>query len=227
MHYAIESNADIVVSSFSCFVDNVPSSVSKNISWGNCLCDKYEALEKMLYQRCSDVCAWGKLYKRHLFSHLRYPCDLLFEDLDTTFKLFLCSKTIFFSNDISYYYRQRPGSIMNASDAEKMCKSILFITADFKKNEEILKPVAKAVRYKLTSFYFLILIKMPSFSIHSEKVVSLIKANRTYVLTDEHARSDVRIACLFSYLGEFGVRFWLRVFYKLLLPVIIFFKKKI
>ena len=73
-----------------------------------------EALKMMLYQKFFDTSAWGKLYKNQLFGGgIRYPVGKLFEDLGTTYKLFLASKKIIYCDTKMYFYLQRGGSISN------------------------------------------------------------------------------------------------------------------
>lgn len=56
--------------------------------------------------------AWGKLYRRSLFSDLRFPCGKIHEDEFTTYKTFITSSRVTFLDDTLYFYRTRPGSIM-------------------------------------------------------------------------------------------------------------------
>ena len=76
--------------------------------------DASEALKTMLYQKNFDTSACGKLYKSELFAKgIRYPVGKLFEDLGTTYKLFLDSKKIIYCDTEMYFYLQRGGSISN------------------------------------------------------------------------------------------------------------------
>ena len=57
--------------------------------------------------------AWGKLIKRSIFEHLRYPLNQVYEDGFVAHKLYLLARTILFVNQNYYIYRQRSQSIMN------------------------------------------------------------------------------------------------------------------
>lgn len=69
----------------------------------------------------SSPSAWNKLYRRELFmkSGVRFPPRVWYEDVRTTFKLFLLAKSIVFTDDICYNYLIRQGSIMQNSNVER------------------------------------------------------------------------------------------------------------
>lgn len=56
--------------------------------------------------------SWGKIYKRHLFSALRFPVGKFHEDEFTTYILLNNAKKIAYTSQILYFYFQRPNSIM-------------------------------------------------------------------------------------------------------------------
>ena len=57
------------------------------------------------------IISCGKLYKKHLFSTLRFPIGKFHEDEFTTYILFYNSKKIVYTSELLYYYYQRAGSI--------------------------------------------------------------------------------------------------------------------
>lgn len=72
-----------------------------------------EALQTLL--RGQDFCAvaWNKLYRRDIIGDIRFPVGKLHEDEFFTYRVIShASKLILVSEGI-YYYRQRPGSIMD------------------------------------------------------------------------------------------------------------------
>ncbi len=74
-----------------------------------------ECIEKMLYDDGVDTSAWAKLYKRELFENIRYPKGKLFEDIATTYKLFVKSGTIACGHLAKYNYKIRNTSIVRKS----------------------------------------------------------------------------------------------------------------
>ena len=74
--------------------------------------DRMEGIEKMFYQELFDTAAWCKIYHRSLFeTGIRYPFGLIYEDLPTTYLLFLQADKIAFCNRVIYNYLLRANSI--------------------------------------------------------------------------------------------------------------------
>lgn len=74
-----------------------------------------ECIERMLYHDVIDTSAWGKLYARHLFETVQYPAGMLYEDIGTTYKLFLQCESVAVGYESKYAYVRRRGSIVNRS----------------------------------------------------------------------------------------------------------------
>lgn len=70
-----------------------------------------DALISLLYGRNINVAACGKLYKRELFEGVEFPVGRAFEDVGTTYRLFLEAKRVAVSQAPLYFYRKRTGSI--------------------------------------------------------------------------------------------------------------------
>jgi len=97
-------------------------------------------LEKKIYPS-----AWGKLYKKEIFSKLRYDEQCKYgEDLDMITRIFDRDlKVVFAQKDKSYLYRTRANSIMgkgvyrrNCRDLFKVCDNIIRISKD-EKNKKL------------------------------------------------------------------------------------------
>ena len=84
------------------------------------------ALEDALYERKTKFHAWGKLYRKELFNEIRYPEGKLFEDVGTTYKIYLKSNSISVSEAQKYFYTVRKGSITQSSYNPKMMDLIDF-----------------------------------------------------------------------------------------------------
>lgn len=91
------------------------------------LMDKETALKKMIYERLFSVNAWNKLYKKKLFSVIRYPKGMLYEDLATTYKLLdICDKVVYTPVQ-KYAYVQRQGSIMNQTGCKMKADKVVIV----------------------------------------------------------------------------------------------------
>ncbi len=69
--------------------------------------------------------ACNKLIKRGLFNGVAFPVGCKFEDLGTTYKLFLKSKEICFLPEVFYYYRKRSDSIIGSMSIDALCDLFL------------------------------------------------------------------------------------------------------
>ncbi len=73
--------------------------------------DQKMALLELLKGKMFSNSACTKLYKAGLFYDIRFPYGRIYEDVATTYKLFMKSKRIVFGSRLLYYYLRRPGSI--------------------------------------------------------------------------------------------------------------------
>ncbi len=166
--------------------------------------DKMEGVEKMFYQELFDTSAWCKIYHRSLFqTGIRYPVGLLYEDLPTTYLLFLQSDRIAFCNRTVYNYLLRANSIEGQPFKPHKLESALKILDMIQSHADELKPIGKAVRCRLLSFCLHILLEMPADYPDKRKqtLIDYVKASRWKVLTDRRARKKARLGALISYLG--------------------------
>lgn len=175
---------------------------------GNLL-SKQEALSTMFYQKKYDVTAWGKIYQTSLFEEIRYPKGLLFEDLPTTFKLMLnCNEGVAYTNKQIYYYMFRPDSIEGSKFSEKKMDSAIEVFRIMQSYENELKEVTDALKSKLASFCFHLVLKMPQGYKRGELLFDYIRQVRWDVMTNSKARLKTRLGCAATYLG-FDFTKWL------------------
>ena len=83
------------------------------------LLTKYEGMEELLFsQRISNsVC--NKLFKRELFSKIRFPVGKLYEDEYVTYKLFDKAHKIYICTNAFYFYRYNESSITHCKFSER------------------------------------------------------------------------------------------------------------
>ena len=71
-----------------------------------------EALEEMLKGKIKSL-AWNKMYRKEIFTDIRFPEGMVYEDIYIMHKLFLKCKRIVTIPNKAYYYVWRDGSIMH------------------------------------------------------------------------------------------------------------------
>lgn len=107
----IKNKADIAIA------ENIRTDGCSEPSKGNISINVYtpqNALKHLFSQNhIAFTVSWGKLYKKSLFTSLRFPIGKYHEDEFTTYILFYKSKKIVYTSEILYYYYQRAGSIVS------------------------------------------------------------------------------------------------------------------
>ena len=83
-----------------------------------------EAIASLLSDDKCDSASWDKLYRRELFSDIRYPAGILFDDLNVTVRLFHCAGEICHVGQALYVYVKRNGSITDAPFHNKSLEAV-------------------------------------------------------------------------------------------------------
>ena len=112
---AIDSDSDITVCNNYDVNENGDILLTYKNKYTNSVTSLFEE-PKLLFNR---ACAWGKLYKKELFSNLLFVSRLWYEDMRITPKLLLKTKKVCYIDDCLVYYLQRQGSIMNNNNLKR------------------------------------------------------------------------------------------------------------
>jgi len=72
-----------------------------------------------------NTAVWNKIYKRYLWEKVRFPDGHVYEDIDTTYKVFDLCKKVFVVDVPLYLYRQRPDSITSTHTWENSRDKLL------------------------------------------------------------------------------------------------------
>jgi hypothetical protein len=118
--------------------------------------DRETALKKVIYDRLFSVNAWNKLYKRELFSNIKYPKGLLYEDLATIYKLIDCCNKVVYTPAQKYAYVQRQSSIMGQTGYKMKVDKVLIVAEmiEYLKSKQSFEELfAGAMRSLLNDIY--------------------------------------------------------------------------
>ncbi len=117
-------NSDIVVGNYhrfrtssSCFLIHVPEEnyYTKTYTPAEWFAEYEDSSEYVLF-----VVPWGKLYRKKLFSNVRFPVGVKMEDAYTTYLTYLLADIIAFVNEPIYVYRiNESGAMGSSSEIEK------------------------------------------------------------------------------------------------------------
>ena len=118
----MNSGADISVCNMEFVYDDKVRNISKRDV--NFVLTKDDVIEKMLYGKHYFISACGKLYHKKVFENVMFPVGQSFEDINTTYKLYLNSNKIVCSQYPRYYYFIRENSITTAKFSKKNLEQI-------------------------------------------------------------------------------------------------------
>lgn len=191
------------VSSYSCFFED-SQPMKKNTECYDFVSSSKEAIDRIFYQKDFETSAWGKIYHKSLFkSGIRYPKGWLYEDLPTTYRLFLECDKVAFVNKETYFYLLRTSSIEGSSFSPRKLNSVLQILDSITNNEILNKQNKESMKCRMISLCFHALLEMPKDYPDERKNILLdyIKQNKWSVFFDSKVRYKNKIAILLSILG--------------------------
>lgn len=167
------------------------------------LSDK-ECIFNMCYHHLVDTSAWAKLYKIDLFQGVRFPIGKLFEDIATTYRLFLKSKQIACGFVPKYSYWIRCNSITTQKFKSNKL-DLLDLTDEMANNVLLIYPdLATAVLRRRVYARFSTLNQMLFVSGYENQrmtIIRFIKKNTWTILKDYYAPKRDKIALIILNLG--------------------------
>lgn len=208
-----KDHSDIAIGSFQLVDERMalhPISSKEKHDEKSIIMNSEQVLTDSLYELNSTFHAWGKLYKKELFNDVRYPEGELYEDVGTTYKLYLQAAKISVCLDKKYYYTVRKGSITHSHFQPKMMDSIKFakIILDVAEDTGVhsLKQAAKTYVFMSAVYMFEMLIssdEIKEFQLQFLECVSIIKKLRWSVATNTIAPQRTRLYSVSSLFGMF------------------------
>lgn len=87
---------------------------------------KNKALKLLLEEKEITNFLWDKLFKKELFTNVKFQENMIFEDLDVIYKIITKTNKITINNSILYAYYQRPNSYVHTYNENKI-KNYMFI----------------------------------------------------------------------------------------------------
>ncbi len=166
-----------------------------------------ESIKNMFYGKTCSASSGSKLYKKHIFSSLRYPNYVMGEDTFIVYHAFKQSAMVAHTNKPLYFYVQQQMSVTNAKcnyikfyDYVKLYDHIMSIDKNCK-NKEYFSAIAN--RLIENNFWaYMKLRNCPNMFANEKKhIEENIKKYRKFVITNPNAEQRVKIACLLSYGG--------------------------
>lgn len=171
--------------------------------------DSHEAIDEVFYQHTLTNSACAKMYRARLFDDLRYPVGMLYEDLAIIYPLLQTVNSVAHTSQPLYYYRQRRGGSITSTFSRRRTH-VLDIMEQLEERVDLeARQHLPAVRSRLLSAYFNILLLCPSDGTVDDIVARCwrgIKRLRLDCLGDPRVRRKNKLGILLSYLGSGALR---------------------
>ncbi len=193
-------------------------SSDNKIVWPEChniyqICEPMDAIYKMLYVKGIYMSADGKLYCRDLFDGIRYPAGQLYEDLATTYRIMAKASRIAWTEDQTYCYFQRQGSIVRSKITEKHLVAFEFLQ-EMEKSFPIDHELHKAVESHYINLCMDFLRNKQSDPDIDRRIWEYVKTYRVEALLNGKAPLRVRLFGLLSFGGRRLTKKILRLYYQ-------------
>ncbi|OUP56312.1 hypothetical protein B5F14_09775 [Faecalitalea cylindroides] len=111
------TNSDIVCCGFYFEMDN--GYFSKSFM-PDLILNRSNAIDALIENTYLNHYSWNKLYKKKVFKNVYFPEGKLFEDIRTTYKLFLNADKVCLIDEYLYHYQIRRNSIISSSKGDKV-----------------------------------------------------------------------------------------------------------
>ncbi len=172
-----KTDSDIVICGFtsfddgtslSCITNETDDLVYQSVSSIDALSNFYND------NRVMTVLAWNKLYKKSCFKTIRFPVGKLREDEFISYRVIYASNKITYIQSKLYYYRTRPGSIMQSSNLKVYSDYVLALMerrAFFKSKKSTKKLLPSDTDFILSELFVILLENSKRFSLEEYKEI--------------------------------------------------------
>lgn len=167
-----------------------------------------QALENLCYQRKITPGPCGKLFRKNLFSNLRFP-DTGYEDMAIIYRLIERADSILFCPVEKYYYLQRKNNTTLGSFNKKKLDRIFVAEEMMKFISKKYSDLAKCaeVRFFIANIQTLNVLPFCLLQTRCGKEISRnIKKYRRVVISDHNAKISTRCMAFAGYMGIFPLK---------------------
>lgn len=200
---AKQYNADLVQCSMKKFRDGKKEK-SKFDKFDITVYSASDALREYCYQKTFTPSPWGKLIHASLMENMEFPVNMGYEDAALMYKVIGKAKTLVFTEEIMYYYRQHKASTMHTPFSDKKVDRIRvaeqflnYIRENYPENY-----ISAYTRYVLAQLQLLMELPFKKNYTNIKKLAySNLKHARRIVLNDYLAPIKIKIMTGFSYFG--------------------------
>ncbi|BCG60547.1 glycosyltransferase family 2 protein [Paenibacillus sp. URB8-2] len=197
----IKYQADIVVCGRYEVFNNVATEF-KEYSGEVFIYNNKQSVSMLLEDKEINHFAWDKIYKKELFSSIRYPIGKYYEDIFTTHRLFIKSEKVVFVSRPKYYYLKRAESITGSISSKKVYDKFCASVEQYKNikgnnyNSLVKLSLSKALNDGVGVYNYQLREDDGSNKNYSKNFILFIKKNLFAIVFNKNARVELKIAIL-------------------------------
>ncbi len=157
-----------------------------------------EAVRNLFYQKGLTTSACAKLYLSSLFQGICFPKGLLYEDVNTIYKVLLQAERVAISRRVEYFYFLRPQSIVRSGFQQRKMDYIANmqeVLEDIRKRCPELLPAAHS-RFLWACLHILVQLPEQGWEAERARVLDYIRAGRGAALRDPKVRLSNKLLLL-------------------------------
>ena len=114
------TGADVVVFGYRRSLANTYKTISDRRLFGDSRMINGKEAVSMLVNDELNFAVWTRIYRKYLFSDIRFPEGKYFEDVPVSYQVMKKAEKVYLWNKDFYYYEKRCDSIIEAEDQERM-----------------------------------------------------------------------------------------------------------
>ena len=181
--------------------------------------DSQSAIENMCYLKELNCAPIGKLFKKEIFSEIKFPVGMIYEDLAIMYKAFSRANILAYGNEYKYFYFQRRGSSLNSEFNVQKLSRVPISNEIYEFVEKEYPAILKAAACRKFWSNAGALMDLP-WGKRYKNYTNIIKKNiwtcRRIVLFDNKVKISIRIMAACSFLGIIPLKI-LGALYRLLI----------
>lgn len=169
---------------------------------------KDEVIDDTLYQKKINGSVWSKLFKKSLFTDVRFKEGIIYEDLDIIVRLYEKSNLIANKSVKAYFYRKTPGSSLSVFSEKRF--SVLDVTDSIFRRYDGTVHIGAARDRKFSACFNMLVLIFRNKADYPEKVAEcfqFIKQVRIKEILDKNVRLKNKVGALVSFLGLSFIKF--------------------
>lgn len=162
--------------------------------------DKEKAIKIVLEAKITSVTAVNKLYKRELFSEIRYPINRTAEDAFIIIDLLCLCKKVVITTEQFYFYNHRPNSITTKSFNLTNLDTIVAYQKNYELIVDHFPKLKETALMRLCWAHFYVLDRLildNDYRTLKKNIITFLKKNFSFIMKDKRFLKTRKIAELF------------------------------